>query len=75
MCIRQDFIVPKAHHDIALFFKPGISLFVFEDLVRQGVLTAIQLNNESSFKAHKVNNIPANGMLAPKLHAFESACP
>ncbi len=44
-CIRQNLIIPKTHNSIALFFKPGISLPVFQDFVRQSMLTAIQFNN------------------------------
>jgi len=74
-CIHQYLIIPKTHHRVALFFEPGISLSVFRDLVRQGMLTAIQFNNQLSFKAHKVDDILSNRVLASELHAFKSACP
>ena len=74
-CIHQYLIIPKTHHRVALFFKPGISLSVFQDLARQSMLTAIQLNNQLFFKAHKVGDILSNRLLTSKLHAFKSACP
>ena len=74
-CIHHYLIIPKTHHRVALFLKPGISLSVFQDLVRQGMLTAIQLNNQLSFKTHKVDDILSNRVLASELHAFKSACP
>ena len=74
-CIRQYLMIPKTHHRVALFLKPGISLSVFQDLVRQGMLTAIQFNNQLSFKAHKVDDILSSRVLASELHAFKSACP
>ena len=74
-CIRKHLIIPKTNNSAALFFKPGISLSVFQNFVRQSMLTAIQFNNQLSFKANKVGYILSNRVLTSKLHTLKAACP
>jgi hypothetical protein len=38
------------------------------------MLTAIQFDDESSFEAHKIDDVLSDGVLTSKLEASKSAC-
>jgi hypothetical protein len=67
--IAQDFTVPEAQNAKVLVFQPFIPLGIRGTLLR--VLSSIELNDQSLFKADEVNYVLTQGLLSPEFVPIE----
>ncbi len=71
--LLQNLVVPEAHHTIPAAFEERCPQRVVLDAV--GMLAAVELNDQSTFKATEVDNIRADRKLTPELLTAESPIP
>ena len=67
VCSSKHFVVPEPEHTITLCAQE-LSAVIIPALLHV-VLTAIQLDDQAHIEADKINDVRANGLLAPELEA------
>ena len=65
----QNLIVPEAQNLEAIRAQPLCSMLVVHGTRLQVVLSSVDLNNQSAFKADKVHNVDAQSMLTSEIIA------
>src|SRR5262249_1774028 len=65
--VLQGIVVPNADHPKPLRLEPGRALLI--PAHRTGVLTAVDLDDQSSLQAQEVHDIRSDRSLSAKLHA------
>jgi hypothetical protein len=68
--IPKHFVVPKPQDNEAFVLKPCVSRCIF--IARTGVLTAIDLDDDSRFEADEIDDVVAYRLLALPLGVEES---
>ena len=63
--ILQNLVVPESQHPVPFNLQPSSSIGVIRYLL--GVLPTVQFYNHPSLKAHKIDYVVPNGLLATKL--------
>jgi hypothetical protein len=61
-------MIPETQHSKSPGPQPGIARGIFQMVI--GVLSAIQLDNNPTFKANKIHYVRAQGLLSPELEAI-----
>jgi hypothetical protein len=72
--ICKDIIVPEAQDNKALLTQPFVTNLIMPHGSRT-VLATINLDDQSSLEADKVNNVSANRELSSERDALKSMCP
>jgi len=67
--VFQHVVVPKSENAKTLIAQPSIALGIIIRLL--SVLSSVDLNHQSHFQTHKIDNIPSQRLLSAKFEPFD----